>query len=83
MNLYTRQPPIEPFEIVYPDGDGQPMTESDPTRDYLIYCVEALNIYFQQRSDVYISGNLFRLAMGMSVEQVAEVLGLRVEEGEE
>jgi Uma2 family endonuclease len=45
--------------IVYPDSDGQPMAESDPARDYLIYAVEALDIYFQNREDVYVSGNLF------------------------
>jgi Uma2 family endonuclease len=56
MNLTTNS--LE-FELVYPDGDGKPMTESDPTRDYLIYAVESLNIYFQERSDVYVSGNLF------------------------
>lgn len=46
-------------EIFYPDSDGKPMAESDPARDYLIYAVEALDIYFQERSDVYVSGNLF------------------------
>lgn len=46
-------------EIIYPDSDGKPMAESDPARDYLIYGVEALNIYFQDRDDVYVSGNLF------------------------
>ncbi|MEW6495132.1 MAG: Uma2 family endonuclease [Cyanobacteriota bacterium] len=46
-------------EIIYPDSDGAPMAESDPARDYLIYCVEALDIYFQDRDDVYVSGNLF------------------------
>ena len=56
MNLTTN--PLE-FELVYPDGDGKPMTESDPTRDYLIYAVESLSIYFQGRSEVYVSGNLF------------------------
>ncbi|NJN59085.1 MAG: Uma2 family endonuclease [Leptolyngbyaceae cyanobacterium SL_5_9] len=45
--------------ILYPDSDGQPMTESDATRDYLIYCVEVLRLYFQSRRDVYVSGNLF------------------------
>lgn len=45
--------------IDYPETDGQPMTESDPTRDYLIYCVEALRMYFQSRPNVYVSGNLF------------------------
>lgn len=28
--------------IHYPESDSQPMTESDPTRDYLTYCIEAL-----------------------------------------
>ncbi|MCC5637970.1 Uma2 family endonuclease [Nostoc sp. CHAB 5844] len=46
-------------EIFYPDSDGKPMAESDPARDYLIYAVEALDIYFQERSDVYVSGNLY------------------------
>jgi Uma2 family endonuclease len=46
-------------EIFYPDSDGQPMAESDPARDYLIYGVETLDIYFQNRNDVYVSGNLF------------------------
>jgi len=45
--------------ITYPDADGTPMAESDPARDYLIYSVEALSIYFQNRNDVYVSGNLF------------------------
>lgn len=45
--------------IDYPESDGQPMTESDPTRDYLIYSVEVLRQFFQSRSDVYVSGNLF------------------------
>ncbi|MBF2064810.1 MAG: Uma2 family endonuclease [Calothrix sp. C42_A2020_038] len=46
-------------DIIYPHSDGKPMAESDPARDYLIYCVEALSIYFQNRTDVYVSGNLF------------------------
>ncbi|QYO65150.1 Uma2 family endonuclease [Leptolyngbya sp. 7M] len=46
-------------DLLYPDSDGKPMAESDPTRDYLIYGVEALGNYFQDRPDVYVSGNLF------------------------
>jgi Uma2 family endonuclease len=46
-------------EIFYPISDGEPMAESDPARDYLIYAVEALDIYFQHREDVYVSGNLY------------------------
>lgn len=47
------------FDIDYPESDGLPMAESDATRDYLIYGVEALTSHFQDHSDVYISGNLF------------------------
>jgi Uma2 family endonuclease len=46
-------------EIIYPISDGEPMAESDPARDYLIYGVETLDIYFANRPDVYVSGNLF------------------------
>lgn len=45
--------------IIYPDSDGQPMTESDATRDYLLYCIEVLRLYFKSRPNVYVSGNLF------------------------
>jgi Uma2 family endonuclease len=46
-------------DIEYPDSDGLPMAESDAARDYLIYGTEALKLHFQNRSDVYVSGNLF------------------------
>jgi Uma2 family endonuclease len=45
--------------ILYPESDDQPMSESDATRDYLIYAVEVLRLYFQSRRQVYVSGNLF------------------------
>ena len=45
--------------IFYPEPDGEPMAESDPARDYLVYGVEALKLYFQNRSNVYVSGNLW------------------------
>ncbi len=45
--------------VIYPESDGQPMTESDATRDYLFYSVEALRLYFKSRGSVYVSGNLF------------------------
>ncbi|NJO42754.1 MAG: Uma2 family endonuclease [Cyanobacteria bacterium CRU_2_1] len=44
--------------INYSRADGEPMAESDPTRDYLIYAVEALDIHFQSRKHVYVSGAL-------------------------
>jgi Uma2 family endonuclease len=43
----------------YPDSDGLPMAESDVARNYLVYGVEALNFYFRDQSQVYVSGNLF------------------------
>ena len=46
-------------KIVYPESDGQPIAESDATRDYLFYSVEALRLYFKSRGSVYVSGNLF------------------------
>jgi hypothetical protein len=45
--------------IVYPEPDGSPMAESDPARDYLVYGVEAIRIFFQARSDIYVSGNMW------------------------
>jgi Uma2 family endonuclease len=45
--------------VDYPDTDGLPMAESDFQRKPLTYAVEALDIYFQNRPDVYVSGNLF------------------------
>ncbi|WP_246276694.1 hypothetical protein [Microcoleus asticus] len=50
---------VEPVEIEYPSSDGEPMAESDITRDYMIYSVEAVKLYFQERSDVYVSANSF------------------------
>ncbi len=45
--------------IHYPSSDGLPMAESDFQRQYLIYAVEALGVHFQDRENVYVSGNLF------------------------
>ena len=45
--------------VEYPSSDGQPMAESDFQRKPLTYAVEALDIYFQHRADVYVSGNMF------------------------
>jgi Uma2 family endonuclease/uncharacterized membrane protein len=45
--------------IEYPESDGQPMSESDATRDYLLYSVAVLESYFQGHRNVYVSGNLF------------------------
>ena len=48
-----------PTQIEYPDEDGKPMAESDQAREYLLYATKVLEVYFQNRPDVYVSGNLF------------------------
>ncbi len=48
-----------PTQIEYPDEDGKPMAEGDVQCSYLTYARNALRIYFQNRSDVYVAGNLF------------------------
>ncbi|MCU0545864.1 MAG: Uma2 family endonuclease [Oscillatoriaceae cyanobacterium Prado104] len=50
---------ISPEEIQYPSSDGEPMAESDITRDYMTYGVEAVGAFFQNRGDVYVSANSF------------------------
>ncbi len=56
MTLAPFSPTTEPE---YPDSDGKPMAESDPTRKGLTYAVEALELYFSDRPEVYVSGNSF------------------------
>jgi hypothetical protein len=51
--------PLVISDIDYPDSDGLPMAESDFARNYLVYGVEALNFYFRDQPQVYVSGNLF------------------------
>ncbi|NET58480.1 MAG: Uma2 family endonuclease [Symploca sp. SIO2E6] len=46
-------------EIEYPSSDGEPMAESDITRELMIDSVRSLQAYFQQRPDVYVSANSF------------------------
>jgi Uma2 family endonuclease len=55
----VQQPQISSPLIDYPETDDQPMTGSDATRNYLIYCIAALRLFSQGRSQTYVSGNLF------------------------
>lgn len=48
-----------PTQIEYPDEDGKPMAEGDVQCSYLTYARNALRLYFQNPSDVYVAGNLF------------------------
>jgi Uma2 family endonuclease len=55
----TLQGAFPPIKVDYPKSDGKPIAESDFQRKPLLYAIEALSIYFQNRPDVYVSGNLF------------------------
>ncbi len=50
---------LEQEEIEYPSGDGEAMAESDITCYYLFYCLGTLKLFFQERSDVYVSANSY------------------------
>lgn len=46
-------------EIEYPSSDGKPRAETEKHLRLMIYCIEALGVYFATRSDVYVCGNNF------------------------
>jgi Uma2 family endonuclease len=48
-----------PQRIHYPSSDGQPVAESDFQLQPLLYAVTALRTHFQDRTDVYVAGNMF------------------------
>lgn len=53
-------PVIRPAdEIEYPYDDGKPVAESDFHFDPLSYARDALRLYFEERENVYVAGNLF------------------------
>ncbi|NET58551.1 MAG: Uma2 family endonuclease, partial [Symploca sp. SIO2E6] len=52
-------PQLQLEEIEYPSSDGEPMAESDITRELMIDSVRSLQAYFQHLSDVYVSANSF------------------------
>ena len=54
--MSQRVPPPVPVE--YPSSDGRPMAENDAQRAAIMYAIGALEIWFSDRSDVYVSGDL-------------------------
>lgn len=52
-------PALHTTHIHYPSSDGMPVAESDFQLHPLLYAVQALRVYFQNRSDVYVAGDLF------------------------
>jgi len=49
---------VAPGAVDYPSSDGKPMAESDDQRAAMIYAIDALETWFAEREDVYVSGDL-------------------------
>ena len=49
---------LPPVAIEYPSGDGKPMAENDAQLLAMHYAIGALRVYYQDREDVYVSGDL-------------------------
>ena len=52
------RPVPSPAAVEYPDSDGKPMAENDAQRAAIMYGIGALEIWFADRADVYVSGDL-------------------------
>ena len=50
--------PAATAAVEYPSSDGKPMAESDAQRLAMVYAMAALEIWFADRDDVYVSGDL-------------------------
>lgn len=58
--IAQREPTAAPARrVVYPTRDGKPMAETDKHREIAFHVISALKTYFDQRPDVYVSGNNF------------------------
>ena len=49
---------LPPVAVEYPSGDGKPLAENDAQLAAILYGVGALRVYYQDRHDVYVSGDL-------------------------
>ena len=49
---------LPPAAIEYPSGDGKPMAENDAQLAAIHYGIGALRVYYEDRDDVYVSGDL-------------------------
>ena len=64
MNLQVKEksalipPPTGSEEIFYPDSDGEPIAETDTHLNLLIYLRESLKLFFAERAEVYVTGNI-------------------------
>ena len=53
-------PPVAapPAAVDYPSSDGKPLAENDPQLHAILYAVGVLRVYYRDRPDVYVSGDL-------------------------
>ena len=54
--MSQRVPPSA--QVEYPSSDGRPMAENDAQRAAIMYAIGALDLWFADRPDVYVSGDL-------------------------
>ena len=52
------RPVLPPAAVDYPSSDGKPLAENDPQLHAILYAVGALGVYYSERADVYVSGDL-------------------------
>ena len=56
----TARPLIfEGEEIFYPETDGKPMAETDRHRKLILELTEALERFYAEDSEIYVTGDLF------------------------
>jgi Uma2 family endonuclease len=55
-SLLALRPVVQ--EVEYPERDGKPMAETDVHRDEMIALIQALDYFFRDQPEVYVSGNL-------------------------
>ena len=49
---------LPPAAVDYPSSDGKPLAENDAQLHAILYAVGALWLYYRERTDVYVSGDL-------------------------
>ena len=54
--MRQRVPP--PAAVEYPSSDGKPMAENDAQRAAIMYAIGSLDLWYADRPDVYVSGDL-------------------------
>lgn len=65
-------PTLEKTEVYYPESDGKPMAETDVHIDQIVNVRAALQRFFRDQPDVYVSGNIcLYYAEGNSKKYVA------------